>query len=153
MRTTKVYTLVIHKKGFGGSDNELVVNYRVFPHIKLGDIVEITHPNDEYSLLLFQVKSLKEDLQKETVNVDQTVVDPKDVTLDLVELTFKDQYIGRGDMWQLKKSLVSTCAYITQKVEFAGIRAQAGELWVKNEKVMCGLSVKIPGGTRTPIMK
>ena len=48
MRTTKVYTLVIHKKGFGGSDNEQVVNHRVFPHIKLGDIVEITHPNDEY---------------------------------------------------------------------------------------------------------
>lgn len=72
---------------------------------------------------------------------------PKDVTLDLVELTFKDQYIGRGDMWRLKKSLVSlarilmsktaclckgvlslcvlqvsTCAYVTQKVEFAGIR-------------------------------
>lgn len=81
--------------------------------------------------------------------------------MDLVELTFKDQYIGRGDMWRLKKSLVrkqliykmymyksstkyhinhnqlkclsqlffyskysqvSTCAYLTQKVEFAGIR-------------------------------
>jgi len=64
-----------------------------------------------------------------------------------MELTFKDQYIGRGDMWRLKKSLVgiknnlsccdglydstfnlcfvfqvSTCAYVTQKVEFAGIR-------------------------------
>nr|XP_030716772.1 GATOR complex protein DEPDC5 isoform X8 [Globicephala melas] len=93
-------------------------------------------------------------MSTETISVDQTVtqvfrlrpyqdvyvnvVDPKDVTLDLVELTFKDQYIGRGDMWRLKKSLVSTCAYITQKVEFAGIRAQAGELWVKNEKVMCG---------------
>lgn len=130
------------------------MNPKVFPHIKLGDIVEIAHPNDEYSPLLLQVKSLKEDLQKETISVDQTVtqvfrlrpyqdvyvnvVDPKDVTLDLVELTFKDQYIGRGDMWRLKKSLVSTCAYITQKVEFAGIRAQAGELWVKNEKVMCG---------------
>ncbi|XP_068846144.1 GATOR1 complex protein DEPDC5 isoform X7 [Capricornis sumatraensis] len=154
MRTAKVYKLVIHKKGFGGSDDELVVNPKVFPHIKLGDIVEIAHPNDEYSPLLLQVKSLKEDLQKETISVDQTVtqvfrlrpyqdvyvnvVDPKEVTLDLVELTFKDQYIGRGDMWRLKKSLVSTCAYITQKVEFAGIRAQAGELWVKNEKVMCG---------------
>uniref|UniRef100_A0A8C5M0L9 DEP domain containing 5, GATOR1 subcomplex subunit n=1 Tax=Leptobrachium leishanense TaxID=445787 RepID=A0A8C5M0L9_9ANUR len=119
-----------------------------------GDIVEIAHPNDEYSPLLLQVKSLKEDLQKETVSVDQTVaqvfrlrayqdvyvnvVDPKDVTLDLVELTFKDQYIGRGDMWRLKKSLVSSCAYITHKVEFAGIRAQAGELWVKSEKVTCG---------------
>uniref|UniRef100_A0A8C3T734 GATOR1 complex protein DEPDC5 n=1 Tax=Chelydra serpentina TaxID=8475 RepID=A0A8C3T734_CHESE len=41
-------------------------------------------------------------------------------------------------MWRLKKSLVSTCAYVTQKVEFAGIRAQVGELWVKSEKVTCG---------------
>ncbi|XP_069071195.1 GATOR1 complex protein DEPDC5 isoform X2 [Pleurodeles waltl] len=161
MRTNKVYKLVIHKKGFGGSDDELVVNPKVFQHIKLGDLVEIAHPNDEYSPLLLQVKSLKEDLQKETISVDQTVaqvfrlrpyqdvhvnvVDPKDVTLDLVELTFKDQYIGRGDMWRLKRSLVSTCAYITQKVEFAGIRAQAGELWVKSEKVTCGY---ISEGTR-----
>ncbi|XP_058014079.1 GATOR complex protein DEPDC5 isoform X4 [Ahaetulla prasina] len=154
MRTNKVYKLVIHKKGFGSSDDELMVNPKVFLQIKLGDIVEIAHPNDEYSPLLLQVKSLKEDLQKETISVDQTVaqvfrlrpyqdvhvniVDPKDVTLDLVELTFKDQYIGRGDMWRLKKSLVGTCAYITQKVEYAGIRAQAGELWVKSEKVTCG---------------
>ncbi|XP_062870049.1 GATOR1 complex protein DEPDC5 isoform X5 [Trichomycterus rosablanca] len=151
---TKSYKLVVHKKGFGGSDDELMMNPKVFPQVKLGDIVEIAHPNDEYSPLLLQVKSLKDDLQKETISVDQTVaqafklrayqdviiniVDPKDVTLDLVDLTFKDQYIGRGDMWRLKKSLVSTCAYVTQKVEFAGIRAQVSELWVKGEKVTCG---------------
>ncbi|KAJ7987219.1 hypothetical protein DPEC_G00336480 [Dallia pectoralis] len=150
----KTYKLVVHKKGFGGSDDELVVNPKVFPQVSLGDIIEIAHHTDEYSPLLLQVKSLKEDLQKETISVDQTVaqafklrayqdvivniVDPKDVTLDLVELTFKDQYIGRGDMWRLKKSLVSTCAYVSQKVEFAGIRAQASELWVKGEKVTCG---------------
>ncbi|KAM4728181.1 GATOR1 complex protein DEPDC5 isoform 4-T4 [Anableps anableps] len=154
MKTNKSYKLVLHKKGFGGSDDELVVNPKIFPQVKLGDIIEIAHPTDDYSPLLLQVKSLKEDLQKETISVDQTVaqafklrayqdvivniVDPKDVTLDLVELTFKDQYIGRGDMWRLKKSLVSTCAYVTQKVEFAGIRAQASELWVKGEKVTCG---------------
>ncbi|XP_020502676.1 GATOR1 complex protein DEPDC5 isoform X3 [Labrus bergylta] len=154
MKASKSYKLVLHKKGFGGSDDELVVNPKVFPQVNLGDIIEIAHPTDEYSPLLLQVKSLKEDLQKEIISVDQTVaqafklrayqdviisiVDPKDVTLDLVELTFKDQYIGRGDMWRLKKCLVSTCAYVTQKVEFAGIRAQASELWVKGEKVTCG---------------
>lgn len=154
MKTNKSYKLLVHKKGFGGSEDELVVNPKVFPQVSLGDIIEIAHPTDEYSPLLLQVKNLKEDLQKETISVDQTVaqafklrayqdvivniVDPKDVTLDLVELTFKDQYIGRGDMWRLKKSLVSTCAYVTQKVEFAGIRAQASELWVKGEKVTCG---------------
>ncbi|XP_034071492.1 GATOR complex protein DEPDC5 isoform X8 [Gymnodraco acuticeps] len=154
MKTNKSYKLVLHKKGFGGSDDELLVNPKVFPQVSLRDIIEIAHPTDEYSPLLLQVKSLKEDLQKETISVDHTVaqafklrayqdvivniVDPKDVTLDLVELTFKDQYIGRGDMWRLKKSLVSTGAYVTQKVEFAGIRAQASELWVKGEKVTCG---------------
>ncbi|KAM9322543.1 GATOR1 complex protein DEPDC5 isoform 3-T5 [Pholidichthys leucotaenia] len=154
MKTNKSYKLVLHKKGFGGNEDELIVNPKLFPQVSLGDIIEIAHPTDEYSPLLLQVKSLKDDLQKETISVDQTVaqafklrayqdvivniVDPKDVTLDLVELTFKDQYIGRGDMWRLKKSLVSTCAYVTQKVEFAGIRAQASELWVKGEKVTCG---------------
>uniref|UniRef100_A0A6Q2XWU0 DEP domain-containing protein n=1 Tax=Esox lucius TaxID=8010 RepID=A0A6Q2XWU0_ESOLU len=151
----KTYKLVVHKKGFGGSDDELVVNPKVFPQVSLGDIIEIAHHTDEYSPLLLQVKSLKEDLQKETISVDQTVaqafklrayqdvvvniVDPKDVTLDLVELTFKDQYIGRGDMWRLKKSLhviVSFCPSIV--FHFVSHRAQASELWVKGEKVTCG---------------
>ncbi|KAK4813277.1 hypothetical protein QYF61_019080 [Mycteria americana] len=31
-------------------DDELVVNPKVFLQIKLGDVVEIAHPNDEYRL-------------------------------------------------------------------------------------------------------
>ncbi|KAG7236656.1 hypothetical protein INR49_000633 [Caranx melampygus] len=64
MKTNKSYKLVLHKKGFGGSDDELVVNPKVFPQVSLGDVIEIAHPTDEYSPLLLQVKSLKEDLQK-----------------------------------------------------------------------------------------
>lgn len=30
------------------ADDELVVNPKVFLQIKLGDVVEIAHPNDEY---------------------------------------------------------------------------------------------------------
>ncbi|XP_058014081.1 GATOR complex protein DEPDC5 isoform X6 [Ahaetulla prasina] len=126
MRTNKVYKLVIHKKGFGSSDDELMVNPKVFLQIKLGDIVEIAHPNDEYSPLLLQVKSLKEDLQKETISVDQTVA-------QVFRLRpYQDVHVNIVD------PKVGTCAYITQKVEYAGIRAQAGELWVKSEKVTCG---------------
>ncbi|CAO2640326.1 GATOR complex protein DEPDC5, partial [Lemmus lemmus] len=100
------------------SDDELVVNPKVFPHIKLGDIVEIAHPNDEYSIL-------------ETISVDQTV------TQVFRLRPYQDVYVNVVDP-KVSFCFVSTCAYITQKVEFAGIRAQAGELWVKNEKVMCG---------------
>uniref|UniRef100_A0A8C4R3B8 Uncharacterized protein n=1 Tax=Eptatretus burgeri TaxID=7764 RepID=A0A8C4R3B8_EPTBU len=123
MKTNKLYKLWVTKKGFQGSDEELVVNPKAFPSVKIGDILEIAHTDNEYSPLLLQVKSLKEDHQKETISVDQSVatvfnlrpyqdvfvsvVDAKEVTLDLVELTFKDQYISRSDMWRLKKSLVS----------------------------------------------
>ena len=34
-------------------------------------------------------------------------VDPKSVGLDLLELTFRDQYLGRSDMWRLRRGLVS----------------------------------------------
>ena len=34
-------------------------------------------------------------------------VEAQMVELDSVELTFKDQYLGRSEMWRLKNSLVS----------------------------------------------
>uniref|UniRef100_A0A8D0AVP8 DEP domain containing 5, GATOR1 subcomplex subunit n=1 Tax=Sander lucioperca TaxID=283035 RepID=A0A8D0AVP8_SANLU len=126
MKTNKSYKLVLHKKGFGGSDDELVVNPKVFPQVSLRDIIEIAHPTDEYSPLLLQVKSLKEDLQKETISVDQTVAQAFKLR------AYQDVIVNIVD------PKVSTCAYVTQKVEFAGIRAQASELWVKGEKVTCG---------------
>lgn len=35
------------------------------------------------------------------------IVNPVDVALDSVEITFKDQYMGRSEMWRLKNYLVS----------------------------------------------
>uniref|UniRef100_A0A671TV52 DEP domain containing 5, GATOR1 subcomplex subunit n=1 Tax=Sparus aurata TaxID=8175 RepID=A0A671TV52_SPAAU len=126
MKTNKSYKLVLHKKGFGGSDDEVVVNPKVFPQVSIRDIIEIAHPTDEYSPLLLQVKSLKEDLQKETISVDQTVAQAFKLR------AYQDVIVNIVD------PKVSTCTYVTQKVEFAGIRAQASELWVKGEKVTCG---------------
>jgi Vacuolar membrane-associated protein Iml1 len=39
-------------------------------------------------------------------DVCMSIVCAEDVALDSVELTFKDQYLGRSDMWRLKSSLV-----------------------------------------------
>jgi hypothetical protein len=46
------------------------------------------------------------------------VVDPASAALDSVELTFKDQYLGRSDMWRLKNCLIGSCLYIGKKLEF-----------------------------------
>jgi len=34
------------------------------------------------------------------------IVNPADVALDSIEITFKDQYMGRSEMWRLKTYLV-----------------------------------------------
>ena len=47
-----------------------------------------------------------------------TVVDPVSAALDSVELTFKDQYLGRSDMWRLKNCLIGSCVYVGKKLEF-----------------------------------
>jgi hypothetical protein len=45
---------------FPGED--LIINPKDYPGIKKGNIVEIYHPEDEFSRLLLQVTELKEDL-------------------------------------------------------------------------------------------
>ena len=46
-----------------------------------------------------------------------TKVDKKDVSLDSVELTFKEQYVGRSEMWRLAKSIRESCVYLNKKVD------------------------------------
>lgn len=118
----KLFKLIVHQKNFSGED--LIINSKDNPGIQKGDVVEIYHPEDEFSRLLLQVTAFKEDLQgRETISVENNVatmfqlrtfadvhmniVNPNDVALDSIELTFKDQYMGRSEMWRLKNSLVS----------------------------------------------
>ncbi|XP_043506700.1 GATOR complex protein Iml1 isoform X3 [Frieseomelitta varia] len=152
----KLYKLIVHQKTF--SEEDLIINPKDHPNIKTGDVVEIYHPEDEFSRLLLQVKSFKEDLQgRETISVENNVatmfqlrtfadvymnvVNPDDVALDSVELTFKDQYLGRSEMWRLKNSLVNTCVYMNKKIEFCGgsIRCQVYEMWSQGDRVACGV--------------
>ncbi|XP_071445788.1 GATOR complex protein Iml1 isoform X2 [Hetaerina americana] len=152
----KLFKLIVHQKNFSAED--LIINPKDFPVIKKGNIVEIYNPEGEFSRLLLQVTSFKEDLQgKETISIEQSIattfqlktysdvvmniVQPEDVALDSVELTFKDQYLGRSDMWRLKNSLVNTCVYLNKKIEFCGgtIRCQVYEMWSMGDRVACGV--------------
>eukprot|EP00794_Sanderia_malayensis_P014226 gene14226-15709_t len=148
------FKLWIHKHDF--SEEELVINPRDYNGLQIGDVVEIYHPEDTFSRLLLQVKKLSNDFQqKETVSIETTVastfqlraylsvivnrVEPRDVTLDTLELVFKDQYMSRSDLWRLQRSLIGACVYMGKKIEFAGLRFQVHEMWVSGEKVACGV--------------
>lgn len=115
------------------------------PNLNKGDIVEIFHQEDEGCRLLLQVTlTSKEDLKgrDSLISVEQNiansfnlrnyndvymrVVDPQSVALDSVEITFKDQYMGRSEMWRLKQFLTNTCVYMNKKIEYCegSIRCQ-----------------------------
>ncbi|CAO1613053.1 unnamed protein product [Parajaminaea phylloscopi] len=62
-----------------------------------------------------------------------------DSLISHVELYFRDQYIGRADMWRLATLLEDTCVYVGQKIALAGcVRATIGRLFVNERKVTCG---------------
>ena len=67
------------------------------------------------------------------------IADKSLVTLDSVELTFKDQYLSRSVMWRLKSELVNECVYLKRKTEFYGFRCDVFEMWARGEKVTSGL--------------
>ncbi|RDD44762.1 DEP domain-containing protein 5 [Trichoplax sp. H2] len=90
-----------------------------------------------------QVKSITNDIPKGTVSIHknaasvlgitayQTVLlkllDKQEIELYAIELAFKDQYIGRRDMWCLKEALRDRCVYYGGKLEHDCIRYLATE--------------------------
>ena len=70
-------------------------------------------------------------------------IDPALIAADCIELAFKDQYIGRGDMFRLKNSLTESCIYVGKKVLFAGcIRAQVKEIYASGSQVFSAYVTK-----------
>ncbi|RIA87584.1 hypothetical protein C1645_827583 [Glomus cerebriforme] len=157
----KMLNLWVHNEIF--SKQDFILNPDFFPGIKLGQLLEIYPSNEESDVakhLIVKVDSLdKENIGKEKpilqisvssnianifkfktrTNVLVREVDAELVAADYIEFTFKDQYIGRSDMWRLSRNLIDTCVYTKQKIIFAGcIRAQVKKIFVKGEQVSCG---------------
>ncbi|CAH0554753.1 unnamed protein product [Brassicogethes aeneus] len=154
----KSFRLIVHQKTF--SEEDLIISQKDYPDAKQGDIVEIYHDSEsEYPRLLLQIKNFRDDsLQtKDTISVEHSIanafglqtyknviiklVNPTDVALDSIELTFKDQYMGRSEMWRLKNCLINSCVYMNKKLEFCGgaVRCQVYEMWAQGDRVACGV--------------
>ncbi|KAI8922182.1 hypothetical protein DFJ77DRAFT_425692, partial [Powellomyces hirtus] len=65
-------------------------------------------------------------------------IDKETIAADYVELSFRDQYVGRSDMWRLRTLLTGTCVYEGKKVLSLGIRAQIKDIVVAGRRASCG---------------
>ncbi|DAZ94313.1 TPA: hypothetical protein N0F65_012082 [Lagenidium giganteum] len=61
------------------------------------------------------------------------------VEVDFVEISLKDQFLSRRDLWYLKKSLVGTALYVGKNVRVQGTRWQVLELRAGTDKVRSGV--------------
>ena len=61
------------------------------------------------------------------------------VHLDFVELSFKEQYVSRGDMFRYKSQLVSQYVYRNKVIPVAGLKVIVDELMVNNVNQKCGI--------------
>ncbi|KAG0173849.1 vacuolar membrane-associated protein iml1 [Apophysomyces sp. BC1034] len=75
-------------------------------------------------------------------------IDPCAVALDHIELSFKEQYLGRSDMWRLQQSLSGTCVYVEKKILFAGVIKATVKKLFANDKEVWVTSGYINGSTR-----
>uniref|UniRef100_A0A7E4W892 DEPDC5_CTD domain-containing protein n=1 Tax=Panagrellus redivivus TaxID=6233 RepID=A0A7E4W892_PANRE len=53
----------------------------------------------------------------------------EEVTLDSIELTFKEQYVSRTDMWRFRECLIDSAVYVNKAEEWLGIKCTVSDLW------------------------
>ncbi|XP_017127013.1 GATOR complex protein Iml1 isoform X4 [Drosophila elegans] len=155
----KLYKLNTHTRGCNKSyDADLVMNLKDHPNANVGDVVEIYAPDEENGThLLLQITEFNGSCGRDVIsiesgianafkmrqysNVVMRIVNPADVALDSIEITFKDQYMGRSEMWRLKTYLTDTCVYVNKKIDYNDmqIRCQVYEMWSQGERVASGV--------------
>ena len=147
----KTYKLNIHTVQFCTED--LVIRSEDFPDVSPGDVLEFYHEEETFSRLLLQVSQeslypenkLSKPVPKDTVYILKTIaesfhlsnfkslvvnkVQKENVGLDSVELLFKEQYLGRSEMWRLKKSLIDSVVFLKKKIGFCKVAIWRNILW------------------------
>ncbi|KAI8835094.1 hypothetical protein BC829DRAFT_458185 [Chytridium lagenaria] len=170
----KLYTLWVHDERF--SKQDVVINPEWFGSVERGDLLELYHPRVEMGKndsetgkgkrLIVQVTAIDPDISTKQpqlqISITQSIaatfdllprttvavrkVEKSTISADFMELSFRDQYIGRADMWKLKTSLNNTCIHVGKKVTSLGVRAQVKELVTGGRSVPCAY---ITENTRT----
>lgn len=150
----EVLSLVVHGPEYRNGEL-LVLNPDFFPEIKLLDLVEIGQPERTHPRLVLSVESLAPVRGKLQVSVAKDIaaqfgleafrsvtvrrVDPRDLSVDFVELSFKDQFLSRADIWRFKVTMLGQCVYVGRTVECLGIRSQVDAILTNNTQLHCGV--------------
>ncbi|KAK4471525.1 hypothetical protein MN116_004945 [Schistosoma mekongi] len=142
------------KKVSTGYIQDVIISSRGGHNIDVGDVIEVYHAEDAHHAL-FLVTTLNDDLQnRDVISVEQSlahtfklqqhknvivnVINKETVSLDLVELYFRDQYFSRRDFCNMTQKLIGTVVHVNKKLTCNEMRTQVGDLWRLGERYSCG---------------
>lgn len=63
----------------------------------------------------------------------------EEIEIGLIVLTFRDAYLGRGDMYHIKLSLMGECVYLSKNISFSTINLTVQELTSATESLTSGI--------------
>uniref|UniRef100_A0A914CLP5 DEP domain-containing protein 5 n=1 Tax=Acrobeloides nanus TaxID=290746 RepID=A0A914CLP5_9BILA len=65
-------------------------------------------------------------------------VEKEEVSLDSIEVTFKEQYVSRTDMWRFRNCIIDSCVYQGKHESWLGIHCTVGDIWRSGEILWSG---------------
>ncbi|KAJ3248229.1 vacuolar membrane-associated protein iml1 [Chytriomyces hyalinus] len=153
-----MHVLWVHDERF--SALEVVINAEAFPTVSVGDLLEVFHANSVAERrLVVQVTALDPETAAKQPHLHISIaqhlaalfelqprahvvvqkVDRDEMRAEFMELSFKDQYIARSDMWRLKLALINKCVYTGKKIQTLGVRAQVKDLVIGGKEAACAV--------------
>jgi hypothetical protein len=133
------HLLWVHDERY--SSHELIVNSELFA---IGDLIAIrlkdgnelilkatqTDTKSQLQISIAQQIAQQFDLQPRSMCYLRRIRDLDMVSCSRIDIAFRDQYIGRADMWQLKQSLLHQAIYVGKKVQCLGVKGHVRALTV-----------------------
>jgi len=139
-----------------GNPSTVLLNFAAWPGIGEGDLVELTcrgrKASDDVSFV-FTVKDVEDARRpRQQISIPKkmadryniahhtevlcTKVNPRDHTADYIECSFKDQYLGRSDMWRFVQFLNGQCVQVAEEITVPGVvSATVESIFTKSKKV------------------
>lgn len=151
--------LWVHDERF--SKLEVIVNPDMLPGVQPGDLLEIKRVDGKKGKpkLLLLIQSIDLELLSRQSQLQISVLQSIAVIFDLVartnvtvkrierdnylashiEISFRDQYVGRSDMWQVKNDLINTSVYTGKKILSLGFRGCVKDIYVSSTSQYSGV--------------
>lgn len=140
--SARLCTLMVHSPSH--NSEELLLNPEIFSDLTAGDYIQIFDPQNPEGALILKVPTMSPISSRLEISLTKVVaeannlkpfikivvekIDPESATLHFVELSFKRQYLQRGNFFRFQNEMIGRPIYLNQNITINGIQAQIQEL-------------------------